>query len=149
MSHRTWFSYWRENMQGLGIPIPNTWHGSEASVLALAGALASAVEKYGPRVTVAELVGAGVVSEQVAFLGSLTAAGVAGAAIGSAAVATGRYLAGGTSLADVLGNVLGYAARKRVLTRQVHITLANHPQIYNPKSRGRIAYVQLIRCAGQ
>jgi hypothetical protein len=149
MSHRTWFSYWRENMQDLGIPIPNTWHGSEASVLALAGALANAVEKYGSRVTVAELVGAGAVSEQVGFFGALTAAGVAGAAIGSAAVATGRYIAGGTLLADLLGNVLGYAARRRVLTREVHITLARYPQIYNQKSRGRKAYAQLIRYAGQ
>jgi hypothetical protein len=138
---RSWFSYWKENMEALGFVIPSSLVLSEGMVLGFVSAIVAALEKFGPRVTIGELVGAGLLGEQLMFLGALSAAGFAGAAIGSAAVATGRSLSGGTSLSDVLE----YAMANRVLTPQTRQVLSHQPQIYQQNHPARRAYATGVR----
>lgn len=119
---------------GIGIPVPSTAFPNYALVVASIKALVDAARAHGPRVTVIELVGAGTLPEQLAVLGSLSVAFLAGAAVGSAAVATGRVLSGGTTLSDVLF----YAARHSFLSPQVGTVLQTHPQIYQRQHAGRL-----------
>ena len=122
----TWSDYWKENKRALGFPVPDTWHSTETTVLTTVSAIVGAIEKFGSRVTLAELIRAGYMTERLAVLGACSASAFAGAAIGSAEVATGRYLSAGTSIADVFA----YAAPKRLLSREVRQVLARYPQIY-------------------
>lgn len=137
---RSWFSYWKENMQALGFPVPDTWYSTEVSILTLTSAIVGAIEKFGPRVTVYEVVKAGFASERLMAFGAVSAAYFAGASIGSAAVATGRTLSGGTSLADIFF----YASRNNVSSSATRQVLIRHPQIYNQKFPGRFAYARQI-----
>ena len=94
--------YFNENMQSLGLPTPTSLFSTLASSIATASAITGAVEKFGTRVTIGELIGAGILTEKLAVAGALTASFYVGAVIGSIAVATGRVLADGLSIADCL-----------------------------------------------
>jgi hypothetical protein len=137
-NQRSWFDYWKENMESLGFQIPTTWVAGQQMVTGYIAAIVAAIEKFGPRVTVGELVAAGTVGQGLLFAASATASVVAGAAIGSAAVASGRYLACGTSLADVLA----YAMENHWLTRETHKILLLYPQTYRVDVPMRSSFAQ-------
>jgi hypothetical protein len=137
----TWFDYWKENMEALGYTIPTTWSGGTETILARIGLIVAAVEKFGSRVTVAELVGAGALTEEFLFVGAGLASLFVGAAIGSAAVATGRTLSGGTSLADVLE----FAASKWRTPPEVKSVIMKNPQVYQRNFPGRFAYARMAQ----
>ena len=131
------YKYFKENMEALGLmPPPDSLFGTQQLAIGTISTLLGLIEKFGTKVTVMELIGAGTRLEQLAVVGAASSAYYVGALIGSLAVATGRTLAGGTSLADVL-----YEASKWKLDRPWVTTLLHrHPGIYNPSVPGRKYY---------
>jgi hypothetical protein len=129
-------------MEALGFPVGG-WFGGSAAVYGAIRVAIDGIEKYGERVTVMELVGAGLLSERWGFLGAMAASAFLGAAIGSAAVASGRSLSCGSSLADVME----YAASKQFLTPDVRQVLIRNPQIFQRKHPARYSYAMMARSA--
>lgn len=125
------YEYFRENMEGLGLPAPESLYGNLMLAISSAQAILSQIEKYGRKITVRELAIAGTRVERLAFVSTLGACYYVGAVIGSIAIATGRTMAGGTSIADVL-----WAAHQNgLMAPWLREELQSNPQIYNPKYR--------------
>jgi hypothetical protein len=101
MSQRSFYSYFKENMETMGLPAPDSLFGKLATATATISAIVAAVEKFGRAVTLTELIGAGILSEKLLAVGACSAAFYAGACLGSLAVATVRTLSGGLSIADM------------------------------------------------
>ncbi len=132
------YRYFKENMEGLGLPAPETLYGNLQLALANATAMAKYVDQFGTRVTVREMVKAGTRLEQLATAGAVSAAFYVGAVavIGSIAVAAGRTLSGGVSMSDVLCT----AARCGVNASWLQDTYLRYPGIYNTKAAHRPIY---------
>ncbi|MFC0170681.1 hypothetical protein ACFFKC_21660 [Pseudoduganella danionis] len=129
----TFYYYFRENMQALGLPAPDSLFGNLQLALGTAATLVNHIEKFGKRVTVRELIVAGLRSEKLAVVASLSAAYYTGAVIGSIAIASGRTISGGRSMADVL-----WDARQNGLHRPwLHEIMRRHPIIYDKTVTGR------------
>jgi len=124
------YKYFKENMAASGLPAPENLFGHVQLAIATASTLIGLIEKFGKKVTVAEMLGAGIRGEKLIAIGAMGASYYVGAVIGSIAVATGRTLAGGTSLADVLLNAqMNHLHRPWLPSIMMH-----HPGIY--KNRG-------------
>ena len=94
------YKYFKENMEALGLmPPPESLFGTQQLAIGTISTILGCIEKFGTKVTVMEVIGAGTRLEQLAVVSAAGAAYYVGALIGSLAVATGRTLAGGTSLA--------------------------------------------------
>ena len=130
------YKYFKENMEGLGLPAPETLYGNLQLALANATAMAKYVDQFGSRVTVKEMMKAGTRLEQLATAGAVSAAFYVGAVIGSIAVAVGRTLSGGVSISDVLCT----AARCGVSASWLQDTYLRYPGIYNTKPAHRSMY---------
>lgn len=89
-----------QNMTAMGLPTPTSLYTSLASVLGSSAAIAGAIEKFGVRVTVGELIGAGLLTEQLAALGALSASYYLGAMAGSASIALAKCASEGESIAE-------------------------------------------------
>jgi len=127
------YRYFRENMDQLGLPAPESLFGTLQAALANATAFVTQIDKFGSKVTVAELVGAGTRLEKMGMIAALSASYYVGAVIGSIAVATGRAISGGTSLSDVL-----LLARQNNLDRSwLKSDLRRWPGIYDRSVLGR------------
>jgi hypothetical protein len=74
--------------------------------------------------------------EQLATTGAVSASFYVGAVIGSIAVATGRTLSGGTSIADVLS----FATRSNVNKPWLHTMLTRYPGVYDARIAHRSMY---------
>jgi len=132
----TFYDYFKENMDGLGLPAPESLFSSLSTAVATASTLLTQIDKFGKTVTVGELIGAGTRLEQLAVIGACSAAFYVGAVIGSIAVAIGRSLSGGLSIADVLAT-----ARANNLDRHwLSACLMRYPGVYNPQLPGRQLY---------
>lgn len=128
--------YFKENMEALGLPAPDSLFGNMQSGLTTVSVLLASIDKFGQRATIADLIGAGTRLEKLGMIGTLSAAFYAGACIGSLAVAGGRAMAGGTSVADVL-----LFARTRHLHRPwLAAELLRAPGIYRPQVAGRATH---------
>ncbi|WBG66142.1 hypothetical protein [Pseudomonas citronellolis] len=123
----SFYSYFKENMEALGLPAPESLYGTAATALATLSTLNTLLEKFGRNVTVTELARAGLRGERLLTMGSMLASFYIGAVIGSLAVALGRTLSGGTSLADALA----LASRNEVYSFDVHLVLRNNPGLYD------------------
>jgi hypothetical protein len=121
------YDYFRENMAALGQPAPENLFGNLPLALGSAQTLMSYVDKFGTRATVKDMIVAGTRLEQLNTIGAMYASFYVGAVIGSLAVATGRTLSGGTSLADVLA----LASQQGLNRPWLPTALATHPQFYN------------------
>ncbi|QBE64451.1 hypothetical protein [Pseudoduganella lutea] len=131
------YRYFKENMDGLGLPAPESLYGTCQTAVANAAVLLGQVDKFGRKVTIRELIVAGTRLEQLAVIGALSAAFYVGAVIGSIAVAAGRVLGNGTSLADVL-----LLAHQKHLGRPwLRATLQRWPGTYQ-EAPGRNMYRQ-------
>lgn len=127
------YRYFRENMDDLGLPAPESLFGTLQAALANATAFVTQIDKFGSKVTVADLIGAGTRLEKLGTVAALSASYYVGAVIGSIAVATGRTISGGTSLADVL-----LLARQNNLDRSwLKSDLRQWPGIYDKSVPGR------------
>ncbi|WEF30813.1 hypothetical protein [Pseudoduganella chitinolytica] len=131
------YKYFKENMEALGLaPPPETLFGTQQLAVTTISAILAYIDKYGTNVTMLEMVGAGSRLEQLATLGALGAAFYVGAAIGSLAVATGRTISGGASIADVL-----FEASRQGFGRQWLTTLfVEMPGIYDGRMSARKLY---------
>jgi len=128
------YKYFKENMEGLGLTAPpESLFGTQQLAISTISAIVAFIDKFGTKVTVIEMASAGTRLEQLALLGTLGASYYAGAAIGSLAVATGRTLAGGTSLTDVLFEASRWGFGRPWLTSLLH----RRPGIYDPSVSGR------------
>ncbi|MEC5160584.1 MULTISPECIES: hypothetical protein [unclassified Janthinobacterium] len=130
------YKYFKENMDGLGLPAPETLFGNAQLALGNLIIFLSQIDKFGKTVTIGELIGAGTKLEQLGVIAALSASFYAGAVIGSIAIATGRSLAGGTSISDVLLVATKYGVSRPWLP----FTLRRWPGIYNNAIAGRTLY---------
>jgi hypothetical protein len=131
------YRYFKENMDSLGLPAPESLFGSLTTAVATATTLLSQIDKFGKTVTVGELIMAGNRLEKLAIVGACSAAFYAGAVIGSIAVAAGRTWSGGTSLADVLF----FASNNRLNREWLSTCLFNCPGIYNSGAANKSFYL--------
>lgn len=131
------YTYFKENMESLGLaPPPESLFGMQQLAVGTISTLVGCIDNFGARVTVLEIIGAGTKLEQLAVVGAVSAAYYAGAAIGSLAIATGRTLSGGTSLADVLFEASRWRLKRPWLASLLH----RRPGIYDPSVPGRKYY---------
>ncbi|WP_332856562.1 hypothetical protein [Duganella sp. S19_KUP01_CR8] len=130
------YKYFKENMDGLGLDCPETLFASNGAAIQTATVILAAIKQFGRNVTVAELIGAGTGLEKLIYLGTLRAPYYAGAVIGSIAVATGRSLAGGNSMADVLLS----AQRNHLHEPWLPSVLIRWPGIYQQGVKSRKHY---------
>lgn len=130
------YRYFKENMDGLGLPASDSLFGTLQAAVSNAAVFVGHLDKFGRSITVAELAGAGTKVEQLGVAATLSAAFYVGAVIGSIAVATGRTLSGGTSLSDVM-----LLARRNNLYRPwLRPSLQRWPGIHDPAVPGRGLY---------
>jgi hypothetical protein len=130
------YKYFKENMDSLSLPAPETLFGSLQAAVANATVILSQIDKFGKSVTISELIGAGTKLERLATIGACSAAFYVGAVIGSIAIATGRSLSGGASIADVF-----FAASRHNLNRPwLFATLQLYPGLYDKKTVARSLY---------
>ncbi|KQV44977.1 hypothetical protein [Duganella sp. Root336D2] len=130
------YQYFRENMESLGLPAPVSLFGSLQMALANAAAFIAHIDKFGQRITVGEMIGAGLRAEKLGAIATMGAAFYVGAVIGSIAVATGRTLSGGVSLADVMWDIRCNGLYRPWLAD----TMRRHPVIYDARVIGRSLY---------
>ncbi|WKB52979.1 hypothetical protein [Eleftheria terrae] len=130
------YEYFRENMAALGLPAPQELYGNLTLALGSVTALELFIEKYGTKVTVRELLGAGLRAEKLATVGAMQAAGYLGAVIGSIAVATGRCLGNGVTI----GEVLFSATKHGINSPWLAAHLARYPAIYDARVPARQLY---------
>ena len=129
------YKYFKENMDSLGLPAPEGLFGIAQAAIANCAIFIAHIDKFGTKLTVRELIRAGTRLEKLGVVAALSASFYVGAVIGSIAVATGRSLGNGTSLADAL-----FAASRNRLQRQwLTSTLNTCPALYGcsvkPQSR--------------
>jgi len=127
------YKYFKENMEGLNLPAPDSIFSTVQSAVATTTVILSLIEKFGRAVTIRELIGAGTNLECLAVIGACSAVYYVGAVIGSIAVATGRSLASGMTIADVL-----FTANRYDLNRPWLISILQRwPGIYDQEVSAR------------
>jgi len=130
------YVHFRENMEGMGLPAPETLFGTLQAAVANATVILSQIDKFGRAVTLGELIGAGTRLEGLGVVAGCSAAFYVGAVIGSIAVATGRSLSGGSSLADVLAIANRHDLNRPWLMEVMH----RWPEIYKERQIARGSY---------
>jgi hypothetical protein len=93
--------YFKENMEGLGLPVPSTLFDTYSTAVSTASTLVGTLATLGKGATMGELIGATIGLEKLAVAASVGAAAYTGAVIGSIAVASGRSIGCGSRIADV------------------------------------------------
>lgn len=135
--------YFKENMDALGVPTPTSVFDTYNSAVANASLMSGAVYKFGARATVAELVGATVVSEKLLLAGAFGAVIYTGVAIGSLAVASGRSLGCGTRISDMFTFIgsrsLQFPGWETFYHRYPQVIEANRPLRRNVGMMARMA----------
>jgi len=111
------YKYFKENMEALNVPAPESLFSSLTTAVSTSTTILGTLEKLGPATTLREVIGATTKLEALSVIASVSAAFYVGAIIGSIAVATGRTLSGGTSLADVLFTAQKHNLKPEWLTR--------------------------------
>lgn len=124
------YRYFKENMDALGLPAPNSLYSSALTAYQTARKYIAFVAKFGTKVTVAEMIGAGIAEERYLVLDTMAVSYYVGAVIGSIGIATQRCAMGGTSIADVLM----VATKKGIHPPYLHSVLLRNPGIV-PKAR--------------
>lgn len=80
------YMYFKENMDGLGLPAPESLFGNHQAAVGSASVIPGMVDKFGKRVTVGELIGAGTRLEALAAISACAAAFYVGLASTSRAL---------------------------------------------------------------
>ncbi len=88
---KTFYGYFKANMEAMGLPAPSSLFDSASKATTTIKALADLVTKFGTRVTVGELIGAGTALEGLSVAGGMLASFYVGACIGSFIVALNKY----------------------------------------------------------
>jgi hypothetical protein len=148
-SENNFYSYFKKNMEEMGLPAPETLFGKLTTAVASISAMSTCIKTYGNTVTVAEMFGtlsgaaagagggtvgaAAAASELTLVAGGLAASYYVGACIGSLAVATGKYLSGGLSIADLFACAKSHGIPT---SSELQKTLMRYPEICNANLRG-------------
>ncbi|WP_080402947.1 hypothetical protein [Burkholderia ubonensis] len=137
---RDFFHVFKGNMEALGLDVPTSWFGAQGTILANISALVAATEKLGKTATVAELVGATLLSEKLLVAGALYASYYTGAAIGSAMVASAERLTCGRT-GDVSTAIREFQSQTAIyVPYNLQLHLKMHPEILDPENLGRAIY---------
>lgn len=131
------YRHFKENMDGLGLPAPESLFGTVTAAVSNTSVILGLIDKFGTRVTVGEIIGAGTKLEVLAVASGCAAAYYVGAVIGSIAVASGRSLAGGTSISDVLMTINKHGLSRPWLTAD----LRRRPELYSPRFASKKCYL--------
>ena len=128
--------YFNQNLEAIGLPPLDNAYTSAAAVYADAAAIEALVAKYGTRVTVYEMVKAGILGERLLPIGAILVSFAAGYMIGSALVATVKVTRCNRSRnVDITGygGLKDYAERvqAQALTTQKAVTIARANGIHN------------------
>jgi hypothetical protein len=141
-AQRSFYDDFNENMEALGLSAPNSLFSTQDKVVGAASTIVGAITKLGRDATLLEIIGATTMAEKLIVVGALSASYYAGAAIGSLAVATGRRLAGGTTLTDVMWT----AMRNDIDPPWLQVHLLRNPCIYDSRwKNNRASYGLLAR----
>ncbi|MES2739673.1 MAG: hypothetical protein V4754_01775 [Pseudomonadota bacterium] len=130
------YDYFKENMESLGLIAPISLFGTQQLAIGSLSTMLAYIEKYGTKVTVREMIGAGTKLDLLITLGAMGACYYAGGVVGSLAVAAGRTMSGGTSLADVLSEV----SQLRFNQQWLPILIHRMPAIYDASVPDRKYY---------
>lgn len=130
--------YFNENMEALGLPVPDSLFTSFAATLANARMMLGAANVGGAGATMGELAFATTVTEVLTVVAGLSAAGYVGAVVGSLFVASGRYAACGTSIADAIS----FIEENNLPLKTPRVFFANNPEILNASMPNRSAYAK-------
>jgi hypothetical protein len=84
---KSWSDYFKDSMDSLGLPVPTSLYGDAVAALAAVKAIQGAIA-IGGDVTIGELIGAGLLAEELAVAGAVLASFYVGALIGAAIYAT-------------------------------------------------------------
>jgi len=122
------YKYFKENMDSLGLPAPESLFGNLQSAVGTITVIVGLIDKFGHKVTVKELIYAGTKLEKLGVIAACSAAFYAGAVIGSLAVATGRCLGRGASLGDTLVEAARWGFKRPWLAH----ALERLPGVHNP-----------------
>lgn len=133
-----WNSYFEENMSDLGLPTPSSIYARAAAAVTTWKTFASFVEHFGTRVTVGEMLKAGLRKDYEMLAAGTIASIYVGGVIGSAAVATGRHLACGTHMIDAISYARRYYPESPWLVGHFQ----RFPEIYMSGLSGRRSYGQ-------
>jgi hypothetical protein len=125
-----------DNMAALNLPAPKYLFESVTTAAASLVVITKLVETLGTTATVAEVIGAGLASEQIAVIGSALGAGYVGALIGSFIVAVSKDITCGVDLFDAIHIV----KKAGIAPPWVYIHLAKHPELYDPAAPARATY---------
>jgi hypothetical protein len=128
--------YFKENMDGLGLDVSQSLFATQVKAIETITIMLAAIKAVGAKATIGELTGATIGLEKLAVIGALSASYYVGAAVGSLAVATGRHLACGTSIADALA----VAGRSGINASWIYPHLSRHPEILSSRYGGRSTY---------
>ncbi len=120
--------YFAENMNAIGLPAPTELFGTATLAYANIRELAEAVGLYGRGITLTEVWGATSKMEKLRLIGPVMAAYYTGAAVGSAAVATGRVLGCGATIADAMWQL----REQGIYESWLEAELLSNPQFLNP-----------------
>jgi len=133
------YKYFKQNMDGLGLPAPESLFGSVQTAVGNLTVILANIDKFGKTVTVGEVIGATTKLERLGAVATLSASFYVGACIGSLAVATGRDIAGGTSLADVLS----FARQNHISRPWLASALHSWPGVHRSNVQRRAHYKYL------
>ncbi len=120
--------YFKENMNAIGLPSSTDLFGSTTLAYANIRELAEAVSLYGRHITLTEVWGATGKLEKLRTAGPILAAYYTGAAVGSLAVALGRTLGCGTTIADIMWQL----RENGIYAVWIESELISHPQFLKP-----------------
>jgi hypothetical protein len=137
--NQSFFSYFKENMEALGLDVPTSLFNTQTKAAWTIGSILGAVKTLGKGATLSEIAGATTGLERLAVLNAVSAAYYAGAAVGGFAVATGRYSSCGTSIADVLFDIRSHGVFLPV-PMWMNSHFMRHPEIFDKKYPGRSTY---------
>ncbi|MCK0163911.1 hypothetical protein [Marinobacter sp. S6332] len=133
--------YFNENMDALGLPSPSTWFDASMTTFGVASASVELTGKFGGQTALRTLAGATFTGEKLIIGAGLLLIGYAGAAIGSAAVATGRSLGCGTRMIDVIG----YIEKNNLQFKGYKEFYIRHPEVYDVNHSNRESFVVKVR----
>jgi len=87
MAARGFYYYFKDCMDTMGLPAPNSLFSTATAAIATIAAIQKAVAAYGTEVTIGELIGAGVLADFLVSAAALTASYYVGVCVGCAATA--------------------------------------------------------------
>ena len=126
---QSFYQAFKENMDALGLQVPTSLFSTQQQALLTIGEIAGAIRTFGSRLTSAELIGAGMVSEWLSVAGAFYASWYVGGAIGSLMVASHHSLTCSNG-ADASKAAFDFMAKKGVwLDGDLRWHIATHPEV--------------------